>query len=100
MFNNAFNTFYLLLYGVKHMVNDYSDSESRKSLCYNYMDYFFQSAARIFYMHIHRQDSTYHSFYYTSRVALAEKRNMDRSHCTMSKCSTTKAITKTKKPIQ
>ena len=27
LFNDALNTFYLRLYGVRHMVNDYSDSE-------------------------------------------------------------------------
>ena len=27
LFNNALNTFYLLLYGVRHMVKDHSDSE-------------------------------------------------------------------------
>ena len=27
LFNNALNTFYLLLYGVTHMVKDHSDSE-------------------------------------------------------------------------
>ena len=27
LFNDAFNTFYLRLYGVRHMVKDHSDSE-------------------------------------------------------------------------
>ena len=27
LFNDALNTFYLRLYGVRHMVNDHSDSE-------------------------------------------------------------------------
>ena len=27
LFNDALNTFYLRLYGIKHMVKDYSDSE-------------------------------------------------------------------------
>ena len=31
LFNNAFNTFYLQLYGVGHMVKDHSDSQ-RKSV--------------------------------------------------------------------
>ena len=30
LFNDALNTFYLRLYGVKHMVKDHSDSEKRK----------------------------------------------------------------------
>ena len=31
LFNDAINTFYLRLYGVRHMVKDHSDSEKRKS---------------------------------------------------------------------
>ena len=27
LFNDALNTFYLLLYGIRHMVKDHSDSE-------------------------------------------------------------------------
>ena len=30
LFNDALNTFYLRLYGVKHMVKDHSDSEKGK----------------------------------------------------------------------
>ena len=30
LFNDALNTFYLRLYGVRHMVKDHSDSERRK----------------------------------------------------------------------
>ena len=29
LFNDALNTFYLRLYGVRHMVNDHSDSERK-----------------------------------------------------------------------
>ena len=29
LFNDAFNTFYLRLYGVGHMVNDHSDSDRK-----------------------------------------------------------------------
>ena len=32
LFNDALNTFYLRLYGVRHMVNDYSDSEKGNPL--------------------------------------------------------------------
>ena len=32
LFNDALNTFYLRLYGVRHMVRDHSDSESRNPL--------------------------------------------------------------------
>ena len=30
LFNDALNTFYLRLYGVRHMVNDHSDSERER----------------------------------------------------------------------
>ena len=30
LFNDALNTFYLQLYGVRHMVKDHSDSEREK----------------------------------------------------------------------
>ena len=32
LFNDALNTFYLRLYGVRHMVKDYSDIERRNPL--------------------------------------------------------------------
>ena len=32
LFNDTLNTFYLLLYGVRHMVKDHSDSESGNPL--------------------------------------------------------------------
>ena len=32
LFNDAFNTFYLRLYGVRHMVKDHSDSERENPL--------------------------------------------------------------------
>ena len=32
LFNNALNTFYLRLYGVRHMVKDHSDSEKENLL--------------------------------------------------------------------
>ena len=32
LFNNALNTFYLQLYGIRHMVKDHSDSESGNPL--------------------------------------------------------------------
>ena len=32
LFNDALNTFYLRIYGVRHMVNDHSDSEKGNPL--------------------------------------------------------------------
>ena len=45
LFNDALNTFYLRLYGIRHMVKDH-----------------------LLYAPSHRQDSTYHSLCYTSRA--------------------------------
>ena len=62
LFNDALNTFYLWLYGIRHMVKDHSDSE--KGI-----------AARVLlYAPSHRQDNTYHGLCYTSRGALAGMR--------------------------
>ena len=55
LFNNALNTFYLRLYGVRHMVKDHSNSEKGNPLP--------------------PQDSTYHGLCYTSRGSLAATRN-------------------------
>ena len=68
MFNDALNTFYLRLYGVRYMVKDHSDSR--------HMGYSFRLTERvILYPPSHRQDSTYHGLSYTSRGALAGTRN-------------------------
>ena len=71
LFNDALNTFYLRLYGVRHnMVKDHSDSERGN------MDYSIRLTARVLlYAPSHRQDSTYHDLCYTSRGALAGTRN-------------------------
>ena len=45
LFNDAHNTFYLRLYGVRHMVKDHSDSE-RGTRC-RHMGYSFRLAARV-----------------------------------------------------
>ena len=73
LFNDPLNTFYLRLYGVRHMVKDHSDS---KRTCCRHMGYSFRLTARVLlYAPSHRQDSTYHSLCYTSRGALAGTRN-------------------------
>ena len=64
LFNDALNTFYLLLYGVIHMVKNHSDSERRNPLPPNGLLF-----------PISRQDNTYHGLCYTSRGALARTRN-------------------------
>ena len=63
LFNDTLSTFYLRLYGVRHMVKDHSDS---------HIGYSLRLTARVLlYAPSHRQDSTYHGFRYTSRGALA-----------------------------
>ena len=59
LFNDALNTFYLRLYGVRHMVKDHSDSEKGNPLLPHRL--LFPLAARVLiYASSHRQDSTYH----------------------------------------
>ena len=74
LFNYTLNTFYLRLYGVRHiMVKDHSARE--ESRC-RHIGYSFQLAARVLlYTSSHIQDNTYHSLCYTSRGALAGTRN-------------------------
>ena len=65
LFNDALNTFYLRLYGVRHMIKNHSDSE-RGNRC-RHRGYYFHLAARVLlYASSHRQDNTYHSICYTS----------------------------------
>ena len=71
LFNNALNTFYLRLYGIRHMVKDHSDSERGNPLGYS----FWLTARVLLYAPSHRQDNTYHGLCYTSCGALAGTRN-------------------------
>ena len=72
-FNDALNTFYLRLYGVGHMVKDHSVREETRC---RHMGYSFRlTASVLLYAPYHRQDSTYHGLCYTSRGALAGKKN-------------------------
>ena len=69
------NTFYLRLYGVRHMVKDHSESEREETRC-RHMGYSSRFTARvILYAPSHRQDCTYHCLRYTSRGAQAGTRN-------------------------
>ena len=75
LFKDALNTFYLRLYGVRHMVKDHSDSEKGNPQP-PHIGYSFRIAARVLlYAPSHRQDGTYHSLCCTSRGALAGTRN-------------------------
>ena len=74
LFNDALNTFYLRLYGVRHMVKDHSDSEKGNPL--PHIGYSYRLTARVLlYASSHRQDNTYRGLCYTSRGALAGTRN-------------------------
>ena len=73
LFNDALNTFYLRLYGVRHMVKDHSDSEKGNPLPPHRL--LFPINRVLLYAPSHRQDSTYHGLCYTSRGALAGTRN-------------------------
>ena len=68
------STFYLWLYGIRHIVKDHSDSE--RGNCSHHMGYSFRLAARVLLDALsHRQDNTYHSLCYASHTALAGTRN-------------------------
>ena len=73
-FNDALNTFYLPLYGVRHVVKDHSDSERGNPLSPHGL-FFLLTAMILLYAPSHRQDNTYHGLCYTSRGALAGMRN-------------------------
>ena len=68
LFNDTLNTFYLRLYGVRHMVKYHSDSERNLLLSHGLL--FPISSKVILDAPSHRQDSTYHGLSYTSRGAL------------------------------
>ena len=61
LFNDALNTFYLRLYGVRHMVKDHSDSEKGNPLPPHRL-----TARVLLYAPSHRQDSTYHGLCHTT----------------------------------
>ena len=68
LFNDALNTDYLRLYGVGHMVKDYSVREETRC---RHMGYSFRLTSRVL-LHApsHKQDSTYNDLCYTSRGTL------------------------------
>ena len=59
LFNDALDTFYLRLYGVRHVVQDHSDSERGNPLPPHGLLFPINSKGS-FICTIHRQDSTYH----------------------------------------
>ena len=73
LFNDALNTFYLRLYGVRHMVKDNSNNERGNPLPPHGL--LFPISRVLLYASSHRQDNTYYGLCYTSRGALAGTRN-------------------------
>ena len=74
LFNDALNTFYLWLYGIRHMVKDHSVNEWGNLLPPHGLNFLISSKGSFIYI-IHWQDNTYHSLCYTSCGALAGTRN-------------------------
>ena len=66
LFNDALNTFYLWLYGVRHMAKDHSDSKRENLVPLHGLLFPINSNNQQLYAPSHRQDSTYHSLCYTS----------------------------------
>ena len=73
LFNDTLNTFYLRLYGVRHMVKDHSDSEKGNPLLPHGLLLLINSNGS--FICTIPQDGTYHGLCYTSRGALAGMRN-------------------------
>ena len=71
LFNDTLNTFYLLLYGISHMVKHHSDSERGNPLPPHGLLFPINSKGSFLYAPSHTQDSTYHGLCYTNRGALA-----------------------------
>ena len=98
LFNDTINTFYLWLFGVRHIVTTIQIVRE-ETCCRYYTGYTILLVQMIFYKSPpHRQESAYHNLCYTSRGALAGSRNvlMDTpirmdptTHHTMSRRSTT-----------
>ena len=75
LFNDALNTFYLRLYGVRHIWLRTILIVRKETRC-RHIGYSYRLTARVhLYAPSHRQDSTYHGLCYTSRGALAGTRN-------------------------
>ena len=74
--NVLFNTFYLRLYGVRHIWLRTILIVRKETRC-RHIGYSYRVTARVLlYAPSHRQGNTYHGLCYTSRGALAGTRNM------------------------
>ena len=87
LFNDALNTFYLRLYGVRHLVKDHSDSERGNPLPPHGLLFPISSKGSFICIISHRQDNIYHGLSYTSRGALAGSSVcVPRTACLNNKC--------------
>ena len=75
LFNDTLNTFYLWLYGNRHVVEDHLDSERGNPLPPLHELIVSISSKGFLYAPFHSQDRTYHILCYSNRGALAGKRN-------------------------
>ena len=91
LFNDALNTFYLRLYGVRHMVKDHSDSERENRLPPHGLLFSINSKGS-FICTSHRQDNTYHGLCYTSRGALAGTRTVQETRLSHIRLATYKTV--------
>ena len=86
LFNDTLNTFYLRLYGVGHMVEEYSNSERGNPMPPHGLLFPLNNKV-LLYAPSHRQNNTYHGLCYTSCGELAGTRNSSTIHRIMSKPS-------------
>ena len=79
LFNDALNTLYLWLYGVRHMVKDHLDSERENTaVTWAIISDYMQRV--LLYAPSNRQDSTYDGLCYTNHGVLAGMRNSSMVH--------------------
>ena len=97
LFNDTFNTFYLWLYGVWHMVHNHLDSERKNLLPQQHGLFFLISSMGSFICTSNRLNSIHHGLCYTGQGGLAGMKNSSMgpqwginlmTHHTMSWCST------------
>ena len=74
LFNDAFNTFIMWLYGVGNIVKNLHIA-SEETHYHHYMGYSFRAARVLLYAPPHTQDITYNGLCYTSHGSLAGTRN-------------------------
>ena len=74
LFNDSLNTFYLWLYGIRHMAKDQLDSLRKPTATTTWAS--FQLVAwDLLHASSHRQDSAHHDICYTSGGVLAGTQN-------------------------